>query len=348
MAMIGGLDVHRNQITYDWVDRDSGETRGGQVRPGTREAVRSWLADLPASEGEFAVEATTGWRFVVEELVAAGFTAHLAEPAETSGARGPKKRAKTDRSDARHQRELLEQARLPESWIPPGHLLDLRETVRLRKTLVDVRTEWCQRLHAALYHHGVGKPAGVVTSGATRAWLADLDVPASTRQLLAVALRQIDAVDAELAPLNRWLARYARTQPGCRALMGHYGIGTATAPTILAELGDVRRFANGDAVVRYTGLDVTVYSSDGKRAPGQLAKQGPDTLRWALYEAAKLSARPAAPEHAYYRSVKARHDGQRAALSVARKLARQARHTLLPLGDEALADVDVDPQPAAA
>jgi transposase len=58
-------------------------------------------------------------------------------------------------------------------------------------------------------------------------------------------------------------------------MANHYGVGMLIAPTILAELGDARRFANGDAVVRHTGLDVTVYSSDSKRSPGHLSRQGP-------------------------------------------------------------------------
>jgi transposase len=80
------------------------------------------------------VEATTGWRFVVEEFRAIGAQVHVAEPAETAARRGTKKRAKSDRADARHLRE-----RLPESWIPPEHLLELRARVRLRHTLVDQR-----------------------------------------------------------------------------------------------------------------------------------------------------------------------------------------------------------------
>lgn len=114
-----------------------------------------------------------------------------------------------------------------------------------------------------------------------------------------------------------------------------------TAPTLLAEIDDARRFANGDAMVRYAGLDITVYASDGKRARGQLAKQGPKTLRWALFEAAKIHSRRGAPEHGLYRDVKTRAGGQRAALSVARKLARQARHTLIELGDDALAPTEL-------
>ncbi|HEX2184729.1 MAG TPA: transposase [Chloroflexota bacterium] len=158
MSIIGGLDVHRAQITFDWVDRDSGEARRGRIVPATRAGVRAWLGELPGAGGGFAVEGCTGWRFVVEELQAAGFLAHLAEPAETSSRRGPKRRAKTDRTDARLLRELLEQDRLPSSWIPPIWILDLRTTVRLRKTLVDQRTAWQQRIHAALFHHGLPRP----------------------------------------------------------------------------------------------------------------------------------------------------------------------------------------------
>jgi transposase len=128
-----------------------------------------------------------------------------------------------------------------------------------------------------------------------------------------------------------------------------FGVGPLCAPTILAELGDARRFAGGDAVVRYAGLDITVWSSDTKRSPGHLARQGPEVLRWALFEAAKSSARRTAPDHAYYRKVKDRLSANRATLSTARKLARHARHILVELGDQALAPVCPDQlAPAAA
>jgi transposase len=95
---------------------------------------------------------------VVEELRRVGAVVHLAEPAETAGLRGPKKRAKGDRADARHLRELLMVKRLPGSWIPPDHILDLRARVRLRHTLSEQRSEWQQRIQATLYHHG--RPLG--------------------------------------------------------------------------------------------------------------------------------------------------------------------------------------------
>jgi transposase len=347
MSIIGGLDVHRRQITYDWVDHDSGEARRGRIAPATRAALRAWLGELPGPDGAFAVEGCTGWRFVVEELNRAGLVAHLAEPAETSSLRGPKRRAKTDRADAKLLRELLAQQRLPESWIPPAWIGDLRTTVRLRKTLVDQRTAWQQRIHAALFHHGLPRPEQELLSRATRAWLERVALPPASRQALAVALRQIDRLDAELDPIDQWLRTLARRQPGCRALIAaHYGVGAITAPTILAELGDVRRFGGGDQVVRATGLDITVYASDDKRSPGHLSRQGPEVLRWALFEAAKAAARPSSPDYDYYQQVKARQGGNRATLAVARKLVRRVRHTLLALGDAALAPVEDLPEAA--
>src|SRR5215218_2491386 len=106
MAIVGGFDVHRAQITFDYLDTDSGEVSAGQIRPASRQTLRNWLQRFEGCVAvAFAVEGCTGWRFVVEELVRAGVEPHLAEPADTANLRGRKKRAKTDRADARLLRE---------------------------------------------------------------------------------------------------------------------------------------------------------------------------------------------------------------------------------------------------
>ncbi len=130
MSIVMGLDQHRGQITGEWIDTETGEVQRARVAPADRAAVRKFLSRFRGAELEVALEATTGWRFVVEELRRVGASVHLAEPAETAGLRGPKKRAKGDRADARHLRELLMIKRLPESSIPPDHILDLRARVR--------------------------------------------------------------------------------------------------------------------------------------------------------------------------------------------------------------------------
>jgi transposase len=225
--------------------------------------------------------------------------------------------------------------RVPESWIPPDHLLDLRAQVRLRHTLVDQRAEWQQRIQSVLYHHGFPQRAGLLTVD-NRAWLLELELPAGAREQVTVALQMIDALDEQSAPITRQLRLYARRQPGCKALMGHYGIGELTAVTILAELGDTRRFSSSRQAVRYAGLDITVHQSDQRRAPGYLSRQGPPALRWALFEAAQAARRPGSPDRAYYDQAAERLGGNRACLALARKLLKKSFHTLRELGDEAL------------
>lgn len=112
-----------------------------------------------------------------------------------------------------------------------------------------------------------------------------------------------------------------------------------TAVAIWAEIGDCRRFSSSREAVRYSGLDITVYSSDAKRARGHLSRQGSPVLRWALFEAAQCGARPSSPDHAYHAAVKERAGSKQAALSVARKLARRAHHRLRSLGDQAMVPV---------
>lgn len=335
MQIIGGLDVHREQITFDYLQIDTGEVKTGKISPATRERFSGWLSRFEGKQAAFALEATTGWRFVVEELERAGCEAHLAEPADTRALRGPKRRAKTDRLDARHLRELLHQGRLPESWIPPAHIQDLRSLVRTRKTLVEERTSWQQRIHAQLFHHGYPQERNLLAKE-RRARLECLELPAAARKTTNLALRMIDHINEELKPLEDKIRSFARRQAGCKALMGHYGIGELTSVAILAELGDTRRFSSSRHAVRFAGLDVTVHSSDGKRASGKLSRQGSPVLRWALFEAAQVARRKGSPDHDYYVESSERLGSNRACLAIARKLIRKAHHTIRELGDEAL------------
>ena len=121
MPIVGGLDIHRKQITFDYLDTATGEVKRGQIAPADRAHLRAWLARFAGrNDVAFALEGCTGWRYVAEELAGAGVAAHVAEPADTAFARGRKRHAKTDRTDSRHLRELLAEGRLPECWIPPS------------------------------------------------------------------------------------------------------------------------------------------------------------------------------------------------------------------------------------
>jgi transposase len=339
MSLVMGMDQHRAQIAAEWIDTITAEIKRARIVPADRAGVRAFLEPFRGVGLEVALEATTGWRFVVEELERIGAEVHLAEPAEASALKGKKKRPKTDYADARHLRELLLIGRLPESWVPPAHILDLRARVRTRHLLSHQRTEWQQRMHSVLYHHGVPQRRNLLTLE-SREWLASRSLPAAAREQLEIALHVIDALDVRLAPFDRELHAIARKQSGCQVLVRElYGVGDLTAVTILAELGDVRRFANSRDVVRYGGMDITVYQSDDHRSPGHLSRQGPPALRWALYEAAQRARFPNSPDRPYYEQLAARIGGNRACLALARKLLKRCYHLLKTLGNQALTPV---------
>ena len=222
----------------------------------------------------------------------------------------------------------------------------MRALLQLYRDLAGEHTAWSQRVHATLFHQGVPALAGRLSEPGVRTRLAssgiELGLSPAGAQAAAAAVRMMERLEAELAPLRAQITAFARRQPGCAALRQElYGAGPLVSAVIWAFMGDTRRFSSSAQAVRHTGLDVTVYSSDTNRTPGHLARQGPPILRWALFEAGYQAARATSPDHRYYTGVAARIDANRAALSVARKLARRSHHILRRLGDQAYA-----PQPA--
>src|SRR5688500_18096485 len=186
MAIVAGFDVHRAQITFDALDTESGEVMRGRI-DATPAAVKRWARRFDGREVHVAVEACTGWLFVCDALAAAGAVAHLAEPVETRALRGRKRRAKTDREDARWLRELLGDGRLPEAWIPPEHVRQWRSRARMRHTLIDERTQWMQRIQATLFHHGVGGTPDKLRTRAGRAFLDELRLPEDATERIEIA-----------------------------------------------------------------------------------------------------------------------------------------------------------------
>ena len=342
MPIVGGLDIHRKQLTFDYLDTVTGEVKRGQIAPADRVHLRAWLVRFAGRDDvAFALEGCTGWRYVAEELAAAGVAAHLGEPADTAFARGRKRHAKTDKTDSRHLRTLLAEGRLPECWVAPAQILEYRALLETYHDLRRQHTAWVQRIHAVFFHQG----APALGEGALRTeqGLAGLREAAAAHlspggQLqVATALDMLTAVEARMEVLRAQLRYAARHLTGAKVLAARlYGVGPITALALTCWLAGEGRFSSSRKAVRFTGLDVTVWSSDRKGPPGRLSRQGPPVLRWAVYEAGKTHARSSAPDHAYYAAVKDRKNSKRAALSEARKIVRQACHILTELGGDAL------------
>lgn len=290
MAIVGGQDVHRQQITFDYLDIDTGQVSTGQIPAADRRQFAAWLTRRFSDRAddatiEFSVEGCSGWRYVAEELASAGMVAHLAEPAETADLRGRKKRAKTDRADARHQRDLLLQGRLPTCWIPPSEVLEARALLGCYHDLRPDHTAWLQRIHAVLFHQGA-TPCPKLQTTAGRARLAAVaaeELSPAGRTQVAAAVLMLEATEAQMGILHRQLLATARHMRGPTVLVERlYGVGPITGLALTCWLGGAGRFSSARKAVRFAGLDVTVYSSAGKRSPGRLSRQGPAVLRWCL------------------------------------------------------------------
>jgi transposase len=349
MSIVGGLDIHRKQLTFDYVEVETGRLERGRIAPADREHLAGWLRRFDGVSGvAFAMEGCTGWRYVAEEMRNVGVEPHLAEPADTSALRGPKRRAKTDKADAQLLRELLATGRVPECYIPPPQVLEWRALLELYHDLRMQHTGWAQRVHATCFHQGTTAlgEAGVIRGSRARLrCIVDDQLSVAGRLQVNTALSIMDTLAEHLERLRRGLVASARHINGARALMADiYGVGPMTSLALCAWLGGPDRFSSSRKAVRFTGLDITVHSSDAKRSPGRLSRQGPEVLRWLLFEAAKTSARSCAPGYRYYTDVKDRYDANRAALSQARRIVRHAVHILADLGEDAFTIIA---QPAA-
>jgi transposase len=259
MPIVGGLDIHRKQITFDYLDTGAGQVRRGQISPADRVHLRAWLARFAGREDvAFAVEGCAGWRYVAEELAAAGIAAHLAEPADTAARRGRKRHAKTDKTDARHLRMLLAEGRLPECWIPPARILECRALLEPSSDLRRERTAWAQRIHAVLSHQGapaLGEGALRTEKGvaALRA-AAAAHLSAAGQLPVATALEVIEALEARLHVVRHQLTDAARHLAGAKALAARlYGVGPVTALAITCWLAGAGRFSSSRQAVRFAG-----------------------------------------------------------------------------------------------
>ena len=280
MPIVGGLDIHRKQITFDYLDTVTGEVKRGQIAPADRQHLRAWLARF-AGRGDvaFAVEGCAGWRYVAEELAAAGIAAHLAEPADTAALRGRKRHAKTDKTDSRHLRTLLAEGRLPECWIPPAHILEYRA---LLETYHDLRPSTPP---------GCSASTPCSSTRALRRWarercapgqgLAALQATAAAhlspagQQQVATALDMLAALEARMDLLRHQLRDAARQLTGAKVLAERlYGVGPVTALALTCWLGGAGRFSSSRKAVRFTGLDITVSPRTAKARPGGCPGKG--------------------------------------------------------------------------
>ncbi len=183
-------------------------------------------------------------------------------------------RLKNDKVDAAIMAQLLRADLLPEAWIAPLAVRQLRALLRRRIQLVRLRTLLRNRIHAVLADHGQDRPGGC-WSGPGPQWLAALELRAASREVIEDDLALIDALQQPIDRLDWEIRQQARGDPRVKVLTQLPGVGAFTALVLLAEIGDITRFGSARKLAAWAGLTPTVRGSDRTVRHGHISKQGP-------------------------------------------------------------------------
>ena len=278
---IVGMDLHRRRSVLVRMTPDGRRLETARITNSVPE-LRREVAKAGAHP-KVVLEATYGWYWAADTLAAAGAEVHLAHPLGVKAF--SYRRVKNDEKDAGDLADLLRMGRLPEAWIAPPEVRELRELTRYRIKLVRSRASGKDQVHAVLAKLGIPVTCTDLFGVGGSAWLDGLRLPqpyagkvASLRQLIGWLSGEISLLDAVIADLLGHYGPY-------RAVQQLPGIGPVLAAVIVAEIGDVSRFPGPARLSSWAGLTPRHRESDLKVARGHLTKQGSPILRWALVEA---------------------------------------------------------------
>src|SRR6266566_1054501 len=179
----------------------------------------------------------------------------------------------------------LRMGRLPEAWIAPHEVRELRELTRYRIKLVRLRTSCKDQVHGVLAKLGVEVTCTDIFGKAGSAWLDGLPLPQPYAGKVTSLRHLAGELSAEIAMLSEVIASLLAGDRGYQVIQQLPGIGPVLAAVITAEIGDITRFRNAAQLCSWAGLTPRHRESDTKVTRGHVTKQGSRLLRWALIEA---------------------------------------------------------------
>jgi transposase len=278
---IVGMDLHRKRSVLVRMTPE-GERLGKARITHSPAALRAEMAKAGA-QPKVVLEATYGWYWAADTLAEAGAQVHLAHPLGVKAF--TYRRTKNDARDAADLADLLRMGRLPEAWIAPRPVRDLRELTRYRIKLVRLRTSCKDQVHAVLAKLGIPVTHSDLFGTGGAAWLDTLPLPQPYAGKVTSLRALIDTLTDEIGMLEEVLADLLHGHQGYRAIQTLPGIGPTLAAVIVAEIGEVGRFSRPQKLCCWAGLTPRHRESDIKVVRGHITKQGSTILRWALIEA---------------------------------------------------------------
>jgi len=313
-----GIDIHKKYSVYTAVDHKGVILKQGRIA-NEPELFKELMQDNQ-DETRAVIEATANWGYIhdiLEDLVDDVVIAHPLRTKAIASAR-----IKTDKIDATTLAQLLRVDMIPESYIPPRDVRELRELLRYRAGLVRIHTLLKNKTHAVLIKTGFQNPCSDLFGKKGREWLGTIELKAIYRQEVDGFLRIIDFLKNEIIPISHEIDDIAKADPRAKILESIPGIGHYSAMLILSEIGDIKRFPSAQHLVSYAGLNPSVHSSGGVTRYGRITKQGSAWLRWVLVQCASTASRKSGRFSRFHRRIAFRHGAKTANVALAREILR--------------------------
>ncbi len=273
---IAGMDLHRRRSVLVRIGEDGRKLATARITNSpARLAAEIRRAGL---HPKVVLEACYGWYWAADTLTAAGAEVHLAHPLGVKAF--SHRRVKNDELDARDLADLLRMGRLPEAWIAPAEIRELREITRYRGKLVQLRTSCKDQVHGVLAKLGIEVTCSDIFGAWGTRWLDELVLPQPYCWKVA-SLRQLTGwLTAEITVLEQVTADLLAGHDAYRAVQRLPGIGPVLGAVIVAEIGDITRFRHPARLCSWAGLTPRHYESDTTVIRGRITKQGSPVLRF--------------------------------------------------------------------
>lgn len=311
-----GCDFHPSYQQIAMLDTETGELWEGRLEHEAGQARRFY--DSLAGPVRVGMEAVGNSQWFERMLAEQKHELWIGDAAQIR--RLVVRQQKTDRRDARHILDLLLDGRFPRLWVPSTEMRDVRQLLRHRQKLVELRSQVKNQLQHLALNQGVRRKRRLWSVEGRRV-LEQLPLEGWTARRRSELLALLDRLNQQVGELDQAVRAEAERRPEVRLLMSHPGVGPVVGLAYVLTIGPPERFPRGKQVASYLGLIPREKSSGGRQRLGSISKQGNTMMRTLLVEAAQNAVRGDEQLRRDYRRLAAHKHTALAKVMVARKLA---------------------------
>jgi transposase len=319
-----GLDIHKHYLIAISVDEQLNQVLGPQRVQLSN--LEGWIHKNLTLGDAVVLEMTTNTWQVYDELLPHVHSVTVVHPPHV--ALITRSQVMTDKIAASHLARLHAKGLLTGIWIPPQEVRDRRALCAQRRKMTRLATQAKNRLHAVLHRHHLLPPAGKLFSPDKLAWWQSLSLTPLEKAMLQTDLDTLAFAQSQIASLEQAMLSLAALDERIPLLIQMPGISLVNAMTILAAIGDIRRFPEAKQLVGYAGLGARIHDSGLTTRSGRITKAGRKDLRAALVEAAQTAANTHPHWQAELTRLEPRLGRNKAIVAIARKLLVAVWHVL--------------------